>query len=99
MSGAEQSRRAERVALRADIDFLRSGDHKYRVSILDISPEGCWIDLPEMLAVGETIWIFLPSLESLHAKVCWVKDWTAGVEFTQPLHPAVFTTIEQRMRR
>ena len=94
----DQTRRAERVPLKAHVDFRRSGDHAYSINILDISPEGCRIDLPERVIPEEVIWIALPGIESLQARVCWVKDWVAGVEFVRPLHPAVFEMIASRMR-
>ena len=91
-------RRAERVQLRADIDFRRAGDHRYRVNILDFSPEGCRMELPVNVEPGDTIWISLPGLESIQAAVCWVKDWNVGVEFSRPLYPSVFDLVRERMR-
>ena len=54
-------RRAERVPLRADIDFRRAGEHRWRVNILDFSPRG----LPGRSCrckyqPDDTIWISLP---------------------------------------
>ena len=98
MPDGRSNRRAERVALRAHVDFRRAGDHRYRVNVLDFSPEGCRIELPERVLPGELIWISLAGLESLPARVRWVKDWIAGVEFERPLHPSVFTHVSQRMR-
>ena len=86
------------MPLQAQIDFRRAGEHAYFVNILDISPEGCRIDLPERVKLDEVIWLALPGLESLQGRVCWVKEWTAGVEFVRPLHPAVFDMIAQRMQ-
>jgi hypothetical protein len=91
-------RRAERVPLRADVDFRRAGDHRYRVNILDFSPEGCRMELPVNVSMGDTIWISLPGLESIQAEVCWVKEWTVGVEFSRPLYPSVFELVRERMR-
>ena len=53
-------RRAERVPLRADIDFRRTGEHRWRVNILDFSPEGCRVELPVRVVPDDTIWISLP---------------------------------------
>ena len=91
-------RKTKRVPLQAHIDFRRAGDHAYLVNILDISPEGCRIDLPERVKLDEVIWITLPGLESLQGRVCWVNEWTAGVEFVRPLYPAVFDMIAGRMQ-
>jgi hypothetical protein len=38
MGDKSDPRRAERVSLRADIEFRRSGEHRWRVNILDFSP-------------------------------------------------------------
>lgn len=91
-------RKAERVPLRADVDFRRTGDHRYRVNILDFSPEGCRMELPVNVSPGDTIWISLPGIESIQAEVCWVKEWTVGVEFSRPLYPSVFELVRERMR-
>ena len=91
-------RKAERVQLQADIDFRRTGEHRWRVNIYDISPQGCRVEVPVRVKPEDTIWISLPGLETIQARVCWVKGWVAGVEFERPLHQAVFEMVEQRMR-
>lgn len=91
-------RRAERVTLRADIEFRRTGEHRWRVDILDFSPEGCRVDLPVRVVVDDNVWISLPGIESIQGTVCWVKEWQAGIEFANPLYPAVFEMLRSRMR-
>jgi hypothetical protein len=93
-----EPRRTERVQLRADIDFRRPGDHRYRVNILDFSPEGCRMEVPVSVVSGDRIWISLPGIESIQAEVCWVKEWIVGVEFARPLYPAVFELVRDRMK-
>lgn len=91
-------RKAERVPLQADIDFRRTGEHRWRVNIHDMSPQGCRVELPVKVVAKDMIWISLPGLEAIQGKVCWVKEWVAGIEFDRPLHPAVFEMVEKRMR-
>ena len=91
-------RRAERVPLRADIEFRRTGEHRWRVNILDFSPAGCRVELPVRVKPDDTIWISLPGIETIQGTVCWVKEWEAGVEFASALHPAVFDMVRARMR-
>ncbi len=98
MDDKGEPRRAERVLLRADIDFRRSGDHKYRVNILDLSPEGCRVEIPVKVHAGDRIWISLPGLESIAGQVRWVEGWTVGVKFDHPLYPSVFDMVHERMR-
>jgi PilZ domain len=92
-------RRAERVPLRADIEFRRSGEHRWRVNILDFSPDGCRVDLPVRVVPDDTVWISLPGIETIQGTICWVREWEAGVEFTSALHPAVFDMVHERMRK
>ena len=65
MADSKDPRRAERIPLRADIDFRRSGEHRWRVNILDFSPEGCRVELPVRVKPDDSIWISLPGLESI----------------------------------
>ena len=95
----DHGRKAERIPLRADIDFRRTGEHRWRVNIVDISPQGCRVELPVRVAPDDMIWITVPGIEALQGKICWVDEWVAGVEFEHPLHPAVFDMVEQRMRK
>ena len=99
MSDKQDPRRAERVPLRADIDFRRAGEHRWRVNILDFSPDGCRIEAPVKVAVDDTIWISLPGIETIQGTACWVKEWEVGVEFANPLYPSVFEMVRERMSK
>lgn len=92
------SRRAERVSLRAEVDFRRQGDHRYQVTISDMSAEGCRIEAPIKVSPGDPLWISLPGLESIQGKARWIENWTVGVEFDRPLHPAVFDHVKKAMK-
>ena len=88
MGDKSDPRRAERVPLRADIDFRRAGEHRWRVNILDFSPEGCRVDLPVKVDAGRHQSGFrCPGIESIQGTVCWVKEWEVGVEFAKPALP------------
>jgi hypothetical protein len=99
MSEKEEPRRTERVPLRADIEFRRSGDHRWRVNILDFSPKGCRMEVPVKVDPDDLVWISLPGIESIQGKVAWVREWEAGIEFANPLYPSVFDMLHERMRK
>ena len=99
MGDKSDPRRAERVSLRADIEFRRSGEHRWRVNILDFSPKGCRVNLPVKVDPNDMVWISLPGIESIQGVVCWVKEWEAGIEFTNSLYPPVFDMVRERMRK
>ena len=99
MSEADQPRRTDRVPIGAEISMRRSFDTRYRVQLLDFSPQGCRIELVERVRVGDRLWISLPGIETVEAITCWVDNFVAGVEFVTPLHPSVFDMLTQRMKR
>ena len=92
-------RKAERVPMQADIDFRRTGEHRWRVNLLDFSPQGCRVEVPVRVKIDDLIWISLPGIVALQGWICWVEEWVAVVEFDKPLHAAVFEMVELRMRR
>ena len=77
-------RRAERVPLRADIELRRTGEHRWRVNILDFSPQGCRVELPVRIKRGDTIWISLPGLESIPGKGLLGEGMGGGGRVRQP---------------
>ena len=99
MSDADQPRRTDRVPIGAEISMRRSFDTRYRVQLLDFSPQGCRIELVERVRVGDRLWISLPGIETVEAITCWVDNFVAGVEFVNPLHPSVFDMLTTRMKR
>ena len=59
------------------------------VTVTDLSVGGCGITTELMLAPGARVWIRLPGLESVPARVAWAEDGRAGLSFDHPFHPAV----------
>jgi hypothetical protein len=41
------------------------------------------------------VWLTIPGLEQLEAKVIWVDGFYFGSEFKRPLHPAVFDHVSR----
>ncbi|MEO6580138.1 MAG: PilZ domain-containing protein [Sphingomicrobium sp.] len=93
----DDARRSDRISLTCEIEFRRRGDARYRVDLLDFSPQGCCISPPVRLEPGESVWLRIPGMESIHAQVAWTEQWKVGVEFDKPFHPAVFENILARL--
>lgn len=90
-------RQSERVAVAADISLRRIGRSTFRVNVSDLSPEGCKVLLVERPAKDERVLVKFDGLEVLEADVCWVEDFTAGLSFEKPMHPAVFELLIERL--
>ena len=97
-AGREQRpRQSERVAIDAEVTLRRLGRINYRVRLFDASPDGCKVELVERPRVGEHVMVKMPALDSFHAEVCWADDFTAGLRFERPMHPAVFDLLVERL--
>jgi hypothetical protein len=94
---AEVERNAERVPAAIEAQLRRVGRLAYSVTLRDVSPEGCKVDLVERPAVGEVMHLKLGGLDSLEARARWVEGHVAGLEFEHPLHPAVFAMMLDRL--
>ena len=85
----EKDRKAERYPVSFQAVMRRPGGAKLTVDVLDLSTHGFRAEAHADIPVGSIIWLKVPGLESLPARVAWTNyEWT-GAEFEHPLHPAV----------
>lgn len=98
LSHAEPPIRPPRLAVAAEVAVRRRSDLRYRVNLIDLSSEGCRIELVERAKPGDLMFISLPGLSTIEAEACWVDGFVTGVRFKTPLHPSVFDMIAQRMK-
>jgi hypothetical protein len=92
-------RRSERVALAAEVSLRRSGQNNYRVRVFDASLHGCRVEFVERPQLDEQLWVKFDGLQPLEAGVCWIEGFAAGVNFRQPIHPAVFDRLVGTLKR
>ena len=90
-------RRSDRIPLRAEVHLRRSAQSHFRVTIYDVSRHGCRLEFVEVPRLDDMVWVKFEGLEALQCHVCWVKGYTAGVEFLKTVHPAVFDMLVQRL--
>lgn len=63
------------------------------VTVTDLSVGGCGIELSAFVEPGSRVWLRLPGLEALPARIAWASEDRAGLAFDHPLHPAVVEHI------
>lgn len=100
---ASASDQAARKSSRVAVDFSaglrpRGGAAAVTVHVLDLSVDGFRVDSMLDLQAGMDVWLRLPGLEPIHAKVAWIDGYLAGCAFERPLHPAVLDMIIARTR-
>jgi hypothetical protein len=89
-------RRSCRLPVEHEVGVKKLGGFGFQLPTRDVSPDGCQVELVEMVDTGERVIVRLPSLEPLGAEVAWVKGANAGLQFQRPLHPAVFDQLIDR---
>ena len=97
-SSEKRARISSRFAITADVSLRRRGMANYGVRVVDLSPEGCKVELVERPRGGERMTIKFDGLEGMDAEVCWVQGFQAGLRFERPIHPAVFDLLLTRLR-
>lgn len=94
-----QQRREERARVDLDGPTLRqAGGTTETVKLHDLSSRGFRTDWPYKLVPGDQVWLKLPGLEALPAKVAWELDFMIGCKFDVALHPAVFAKVINQTR-
>ncbi|HEX8667790.1 MAG TPA: PilZ domain-containing protein [Allosphingosinicella sp.] len=88
-----EGRRAARAELLLGAGLRQRGAHSVTVQIIDLSTHGFRAATHLSLIEGSDVWLKLPGLESLHARVVWMRGHLLGCEFVRPLHPAVMDMI------
>lgn len=94
-----QPRRSKRVAVTAEVTLRRHGRQNFRVQVFDASAHGCKVEFVERPEAKECVWVRFEGLEPLEARVCWLDGHCAGLQFSRPIHPAVFDLMAERLRQ
>ena len=91
------SARDERSRVAGEVVLRRSGSPNYRVKVMDVTRFGCRCEFVERPGIEERVWVKFDALEALEAEVCWVQNYCAGLKYANPLHPAVFDMLRDRL--
>ena len=91
-------RRAQRIDVQTHALLRRSSRNAFSVRVFDMTPSGCRCEFVDRPGVYERVWIKLEGLAPIEARVCWVEQSMAGLAYKNPLHPAVFEMLVDRVR-
>jgi len=88
-----RDRVSKRVPVAIGAGLRQRGAHGVAVQIVDLSTHGFRATTHLDLFEGADVWLRLPGLEAIQARVAWVKGYIIGCAFARPLHPAVLEMI------
>ena len=90
----EQPRKCERRTIRGKAQ-CRRGATRETVELRDLSPAGARVVALAPLRAGFSVWLKLPGIEAVEARIVWTRGFESGCEFVRPLHPAVFEILSR----
>jgi hypothetical protein len=95
----DEARGAQRQGVVLGAGLRQRGAHAITVQVLDLSVTGFRAATHLTLETGSDVWLKMPGLESLHARVVWMRGHLLGCEFVRPLHPAVLDMVVRTVNR
>lgn len=94
---AQVERRAARTPVPGEIGLRAAGRANYQVRVLDLSTDGCKVELVERPSIGDQMLVKFAGLEVISATVAWVDSHVGGLKFERSLHPAVLDLLLTRL--
>lgn len=85
-------RRTDRRAFAAEVQF-RAGSRRAAVQVRDISTLGARISGVFLVHEGDSIFLKLPMIEPIPARVAWADSFEFGCEFERPLSTVILSAI------
>jgi hypothetical protein len=86
-------RRAERLGVTFKAGLREHGLTKFEIKVIDLSVTGFRCETSFTLNQGTRVWLSIPGLAGLEAKVAWRDGFRYGCAFIGQLHPAVLDHI------
>lgn len=87
-----EGRNAEACGMALHATYRR-GILRAKVNVFDLTCASARIDCMENMAPGTVIWLTLPGIEPRQAIVEWSSNFSAGLRFAAPYHPAVLDAV------
>ncbi len=93
---AQEDRSAPRVKLHIPASMRPSGSPGFSVIVKDLSLSGVACEALTGMSAGTRVWLTLPGLAALQAKIVWNDGTIVGCEFDSLLNAAVHQNILAR---
>lgn len=81
----DNRRRSPRAPVSLDAKLGRGGLERALCKVVDLSIHGARVQSYTAMKQGGTIWLTLPGMAPVAAKVMWADDYVAGCQFSTPL--------------
>ena len=93
---AQEDRSAPRIKLKIPAQMRPSGSPAFSVIVRDLSLSGVACEALTGMSAGTRVWLTLPGLAALQAKIVWNDGTMVGCEFDTLLNVAVMENVLAR---
>ena len=94
----EDLRASIREIVCAELFIRQSNTQLFRTTLSDLSVTGFRMESCTSLDSGKLVFVSLPGLQTLAARIVWEHYHDYGCQFTAPLHPAVLDHVVSALR-
>lgn len=85
----DSRRREPRLASSTPTSVLELGQHPVDAKLINISSHGFMAETEARIAEGAHIFLTLPGIPGVSARVIWTKNGRIGGEFSEPVDPLI----------
>ena len=89
IEGGEPRRRVPRVAVPVDVSMRKLGATAVDARLINISSHGFMAETKAVIEPGVRVWLCLPGLPRVNARVLWTRGSRLGGEFAVPIDPLI----------
>lgn len=93
---AVDNRQKQRARVTFNAQLREAGGVRVDAQMCDLSETGFRADCAFPIAVGQRVFLTIPTFAPLEAIVAWRLGHEHGCKFLRPLYPAVYDTIVAR---
>jgi len=94
----EDSRRYERDAVECQTQIWGTTLPPSPVTLVNISPSGCMLRCDQLVSIGESLTIALPTGSTLRGRAIWSGGARIGVEFDTPISEDEYRPLLLRLK-
>lgn len=89
----QSRRRSARAPISLDAKIGRGGLDRALCKVTNVSLHGAKLHTYSPMKKGSSIWLTLPRIGQVIAKIMWADDFEAGCQFEDPLDDAAFAAL------
>lgn len=90
------SRKSFRSPVAIPAELFVSAGARFKVAVRDLSASGFRVETANHIQLNSTVYLTIPGIQSLQARVAWNDREHYGCEFARPLYGSIYEDLSRR---